>query len=60
MKFNHDQLKEIYSAVKNGEWRDQEIKEELIKILENYFIDYVLQETKVETQEGEFLPNFHD
>ena len=60
MKFNHDQLKEIYSAVKNGEWRNQEIKEELIKILENYFIDYVLQENKVKTQEGKFLPNFHD
>ena len=60
MKFNHDQLKEIYSAVKNGEWKDQEIKEELIKILENYFIDYVLQENKVKAQEGKFLPNFHD
>ncbi len=44
MNFNHDQLKEIYSAVKRGEWRDQEIKQEIIKILENYFIDYVLQE----------------
>ena len=44
MKFNHDQLKEIYSAVKRGEWRDQEIKQEIIRVLENYFSDYGLHE----------------
>tara|TARA_R100000734_G_C3294753_1_gene86072 strand:- start:63 stop:203 length:141 start_codon:yes stop_codon:yes gene_type:complete len=44
MKFRHDQLKEIYSAVKHGQWRNFETKEELIKILENYFIEYALQE----------------
>ena len=38
MKFNHEQLVEIYSGVKEGCWTNQEIREELIKKLENYFI----------------------
>tara|TARA_R100000742_G_C4269664_1_gene88215 strand:+ start:863 stop:1003 length:141 start_codon:yes stop_codon:yes gene_type:complete len=46
MKFTHEQLKEIYSALKKGCWRDPEIKEDLIQRLENYFIQYVLEQDK--------------
>ena len=46
MNFTHEQLKEIYSALKKGSWRDPEIKEDLIERLENYFIQYVLEQDK--------------
>ena len=38
MKFKHHQLVEIYSALKEGSWINQETKAELIERLEEYFI----------------------
>ena len=38
MKFRHHQLVEIYSALKEGCWINLEIRNELIKRLEDYLI----------------------
>jgi len=38
MKFKHYQLVEIYSALKEGTWINQETKDELIERIEQYFI----------------------
>ena len=38
MKFKHHQLVEIYSALTEGSWINQETKDELIKTIEQYFI----------------------
>ena len=38
MRFKHHQLVEIYSALKEGTWINQETKDELVEKLEQYFI----------------------
>ena len=38
MRFKHNQLVEIQSALKEGSWINQETKDELIENLEQYFI----------------------
>ena len=38
MNFRHHQLVEIYSALKEGTWINQETKDALIERLEQYFI----------------------
>lgn len=37
--FSHEQLVEIHSGLKNGTWVNHETRMELIKLIENYFID---------------------
>ena len=38
MKFRHHELVEIYSALKEGCWVNQDTRDELIKRLEDYLI----------------------
>lgn len=37
--FDHDQIIELHSGLKNGTWVNHEIRMELIKLFEDYFID---------------------
>ncbi len=38
MNFNHQQYVEIYSALKEGCWVNQEVRQELVERLEQYMI----------------------
>ena len=38
MNFNHQEYVEIYSALKEGCWINHDVKEELVKRLEQYMI----------------------
>ena len=38
MRFSHQEYVEIYSALKNGCWVNHQVKEDLIKQLEQYLI----------------------
>ena len=42
MKFRHHELVEIYSALKEGCWVNQDTREELVKRLETYMIDVAM------------------
>ena len=37
--FSHEQLVELHSGVKNGTWVNHEVRMELIKLFEDYFIE---------------------
>ena len=37
--FSHEQLVEFHSGVKNGTWVNHEVRMELIKLFEDYFIE---------------------
>ena len=37
--FSHEQLVELHSGVKNGTWVNHEVRMELIKIFEDYFVE---------------------
>ena len=37
--FSHEQLVELHSGVKNGTWENHEVRMELIKIFEDYFVE---------------------
>ena len=37
--FSHEQLVEIHSGLKNGTWVNHEVRMELIKMLEDHFIE---------------------
>ena len=37
--FSHEQLAELYSGVKHGTWLNHEVRMELIKLFEDYFIE---------------------
>ena len=43
MKLTHEQILECYSGVKSGQWRDPEVREDLIEKFETYMIQYTLQ-----------------
>ena len=38
MRFSHQEYVEIYSALKEGSWINQETKDQLIERIEQYFI----------------------
>ena len=37
--FSHEQLVELHSGVKNGTWVNHEIRMEVIKLFEDYFVE---------------------
>ena len=42
MKFNHQEYVEIYSALKNGCWVNENVRQELIEQFERYMIQVAM------------------